>query len=333
MIKKVNNKKRTMKERTEKGSVIKMLNTFNNKIDDLEFGDFDESIDNKNHPYWMDDDVGFDIPDLDDRDIYGDEDFDESIDIDEARDNHTWGITYRDKSKRTKQHMVGASDAYDAKMKARKELGINFSDIDDIKLIEDFDEEDANICEAFKTYEDVLKAIKKTYGDSGVKAYELCLKLFEEETGVNTQNLKGKLVFTTNSRGPVSAASVANIKPATYIKMIESGEISALKSLMKYYYNLVGDPALNVNRLNENLIIEDITSSQASKIYSELKSVFDDFSDNMIETVESDYDSYKEMSDEDISFEEWFKETKTNYPDYFKYIFAIMFEDYLDGGY
>lgn len=189
MIKKVNNKKRTMKEITEKGSVNKMLNTFNNKIDDLEFDDFDESID-----------------------------------IDEARDSHTWGITYRDKSKRTKQHMVGASDAYDAKMKARKELGINFSDIDDIELIEN-------------------------------------------------------------------------------------------------------------DGLNENLISEDITSSQASKVYSELKRIFDDFSDNMIETVEADYDSYKEMSDEDISFEEWFEETKTNYPDYFKYIFAIMFEDYLDGGY
>ena len=101
MIKRVNNKKRTIKERTEKGSVNKMLNTFNNIIDDLEFDDFDESID-----------------------------------IDEARDSHTWGITYRDKSKRTKQHMVGASDAYDAKMKARKELGINFSDIDDVSMIE-----------------------------------------------------------------------------------------------------------------------------------------------------------------------------------------------------
>ena len=100
-------KKRTMKERTEKGSVNKMLNTFNNKIDDLEF-----------------------------------EDFDESVDINEARDAHTWGITYRDKSNRTKQHMVGASDAYDAKMKARKELGINFSDIDDIELVEDTDSYD-----------------------------------------------------------------------------------------------------------------------------------------------------------------------------------------------
>jgi len=184
-----NNKRKIIRERTEKGSVNKMLNTFNNKIDDLEF-----------------------------------EDFDESFDINEARDAHTWGITYRDKSNRTKQHMVGASDAYDAKMKARRELGINFSDIDDIKLIEN-------------------------------------------------------------------------------------------------------------DEINENLIIEDITSSQASKVYSELKRIFDDFSDNMIETVEADYDSYKEMSDEDISFEEWFRETKINYPDYFKYIFAIMFEDYLDAGY
>ncbi len=185
MIIKVNNKKRTIKERTEKGSVNKMLNTFNNKIDDLEFDGFDESID-----------------------------------IDEARDSHTWGVTYKDKSKRTKQHMVGASDAYDAKIKARKELGINFSDIDDIELIEN-------------------------------------------------------------------------------------------------------------EEINENLIIEDISSSQASKVYSELKRIFDDFSDNMIETVEADYNSYKEMSEEDISFEEWL----TKYPDYFKYIFAITFEDYLDNGY
>lgn len=102
-----NNKRRIIRERTEKGSVNKMLNTFNDKIDDLEF-----------------------------------EDFDESVDINEARDAHTWGITYRDKSNRTKQHMVGASDAYDAKMKARKELGINFSDIDDIELVEGTDSYD-----------------------------------------------------------------------------------------------------------------------------------------------------------------------------------------------
>ena len=102
-----NNTRKIIRERAEKGSVNKMLNTFNNKIDDLEF-----------------------------------EDFDESVDINEARDAHTWGITYRDKSNRTKQHMVGASDAYDAKMKARKELGINFSDIDDIELVEDTDSYD-----------------------------------------------------------------------------------------------------------------------------------------------------------------------------------------------
>ena len=255
-------KKRTMKERTEKGSVNKMLNTFNNKIDDLEF-----------------------------------EDFDESVDINEARDAHTWGITYRDKSNRTKQHMVGASDAYDAKMKARKELGINFSDIDDIELVEDFDEEDANICEAFKTYEDVLKAIKKTYGDSGVKAYELCLKLFEEETGINAHNLKGKLVFTTNSRGPVSAASVANTKPATYIKMIESGEISALKLLMKYYYNMVGDPTLSVNRLNEavnsyDTIRERVEDYLYQMIGDRFEEWFMDITDNLSQTIYSKFKDY-----------------------------------------
>lgn len=53
----------------------------------------------------------------------------------------------------------------------------------------------------------------------------------------------------------------------------------------------------------------------------------------MVETVEADYDSYKEMSDEDISFEEWMKETKEKYPDYFKYIFAIIFGDYKDSAF
>lgn len=80
-------------------------------------------------------------------------------------------------------------------------------------------------------------------------------------------------------------------------------------------------------------ITEDITSSQANKVYSELKNIFDDFSDDMIETVESDYKLYNEMSDENISFEEWLKDTKEKYPDYFKYIFAIIFGDYKDSAF
>lgn len=80
-------------------------------------------------------------------------------------------------------------------------------------------------------------------------------------------------------------------------------------------------------------ITEDITSSQTNKVYSELKSVFDDFSDDMIETVKSDYKAYNAMVDENISFEEWLKNTKEKYPDYFKYIFAIIFGDYKDSAF
>jgi hypothetical protein len=163
-------------------------------------------------------------------------------------------------------------------------------------MIENLDE-DTNICEAFKTYEDVLKAIRKTYGDSGVKAYELCLKLFEEETGINAHNLKGKLVFTTNNRGPVSAASVANTKPATYIKMIESGEISALKPLMKYYYNMVGDPTLSVNRLNEAVNFYDTIRERVEDylyqiIGDRFEEWFMDVTDNLSQSIYSKFKDY-----------------------------------------
>ena len=148
-------------------------------------------------------------------------DFNESMDVNEARQMHTWSITYNGRGNKAKTHMVDAPDAYEANRKARRELGISYNDIEDVTMLE------------------------------------------------NKDNLK-----------------------------------------------------------------EDyLTSQQADIVYKELKRVFDDFSDNMVETVEADYDSYNEMSDEYISFEEWFRETKENYPNYFKYIFAIMFEDYLDGGY
>lgn len=278
------NKKLITNEKTEKGSLDTMLTMFNSKIEDLEFEDFDESckkkskrktmkeyadeirgiitcnetgeeygysdlqtreyivsdlvekgytykdkpistetgyFDESNHPYWMDDDVGFDISDLDDRDIYGDEDFNETCNMKEARGLHTWSITYTGRDNKIKNHIVDAPDAYEANRKARRELGISYNDIDDISMVE------------------------------------------------------------------------------------------------------------NKNNLKEDYL----TSQQADIVYKELKRVFDDFSDNMIETVEADYDSYKEMSDKDISFEEWFRETKENYPDYFKYIFAIMFEDYKDSAF
>lgn len=145
-----NNGRKMIKERAEKGSLSRMLDTFNNKIYDLENGDFDESIDNKNHPYWMDDDVGFDIPEPDEKTVYDvcddeDEDFEESFNIDEMAKPHTWGVTYRDKYNKTKQHVIDAPDAYDAKMKARRELGVNFSDIIDAEMIENVDKLDEDL--------------------------------------------------------------------------------------------------------------------------------------------------------------------------------------------
>lgn len=145
-----NNRRKMIKERTEKGSLPKMLDTFNNKIYDLENGDFDESIDNKNRPNWMDDDVGFDIPEPDEKTVYDicddeDEDFEESFNIDEMAKPHTWGVTYRDKYNKIKQHIIDAPDAYDAKMKARRELGINFSSIVDAEMIEDVDRLDEGL--------------------------------------------------------------------------------------------------------------------------------------------------------------------------------------------
>lgn len=81
---------------------------------------------------------------------------------------------------------------------------------------------------------------------------------------------------------------------------------------------------------SENLKEDYITSKQADVVYSELKNIFDDFSDNMIETVEADYENYKGMNDENYSFDEWLNDTKQNYPDYFKSIIALTFEDYKD---
>ena len=81
---------------------------------------------------------------------------------------------------------------------------------------------------------------------------------------------------------------------------------------------------------SENLKEDYITSQQADSVYNELKNIFDDFSDNMIETVEADYENYKGMNNENYSFDEWLNDTKQNYPDYFKSIIALTFEDYKD---
>lgn len=114
------------------------FNLRENDINEYDFNeyDFNESIDSKKHPYWMDDDVGFDIPDLDDRDIYGDEDFNETCNMKEARGLHTWNITYTGRDNKIKNHIVDATDAYEANRKARRELGISYNDIDDVSMVE-----------------------------------------------------------------------------------------------------------------------------------------------------------------------------------------------------
>lgn len=214
---KKNNKRRFIKE--DKGSLSTMLNAFENKINEFD-GEFEESISGrKTLPHWMEDDVGFDVPWDDEGFAIPEEEFEESLD--EAREMHTWNITYTGKGNKARNHIVDAPDAYEANRKARRELGIAYTDIDDVTMVE------------------------------------------------------------------------------------------------------------NKNNLKEDYL----SSSEADKVYSELKNVFDDFSDNMVETVEADYDSYKKMSEEDISFEEWFRDTKENYPDYFKYIFAIIFEEYKDSAF
>lgn len=110
--------------------------------------------------------------------------------VTEARDNHTWGITYRDKSKRTKQHMVGASDAYDAKMKARKELGINFSDIDDIEMIENLDEDTDNdttttdkLVGILKSYLGMIKHSGRKYPEATLSDIEASIKSVLKKLG------------------------------------------------------------------------------------------------------------------------------------------------------
>ena len=109
MVTRISNNRRTVRERTErlgKCSVDRKLRTFDNDIDELDT-----------------------------------ENFEESFNIDEMAKPHTWGVTYRDKYNKIKQHVIDAPDAYDAKMKARKELGIKFSDIDDAEMIENLEED------------------------------------------------------------------------------------------------------------------------------------------------------------------------------------------------
>ena len=68
---------------------------------------------------------------LDRKDIFGDEDS-----ITEARQMHTWSVTYNGRGNKVKTHMVDAPDAYEANRKARRELGISYNDIEDVTMVE-----------------------------------------------------------------------------------------------------------------------------------------------------------------------------------------------------
>lgn len=59
-----------------------------------------------------------------------------SENLDEARQMHTWSITYNGKGNKAKTHMVDAPDAYEANRKARRELGISYNDIEDVTMLE-----------------------------------------------------------------------------------------------------------------------------------------------------------------------------------------------------
>jgi hypothetical protein len=136
---------------------------FNLRENDINEYDFNESIDSRKHPYWMDDDVGFDIPwdengfaisDLDDRDIYGDEDEDPFT---ESRELHTWNITYTGKDNKVKNHIVDAPDAYEANRKARRQLGISYTDIDDVSMVEN-----KNVRESMRKRNRKISKMKET---------------------------------------------------------------------------------------------------------------------------------------------------------------------------
>lgn len=104
------------------------------------------------------------------RNLKRDEEFDENIN--EGRATHTWGITYKDKYNKTKQHVIDAPDAYDAKMKARRELGIKFSDIDDAEMIENLEEDTINngFSEFRKAYMDAANKFLETLDEYGYSA-------------------------------------------------------------------------------------------------------------------------------------------------------------------
>jgi len=310
---KKNNKRHFIKE--DKGSLSTMLRAFEDKIGEVEdFDEFDESLDedwngifsakyimkhsnitNKQDAQKLSDwiyqeemDSGYRskeefIDDYDFDDLFekmSEEELDENVsNCKEAREMHTWNVSYVGQGNKIRNHIVDAPDAYEANRKARRELGISYSDIDDVSLVEN--KEDMNEARELHTW-------NVTYTGKGNK-------------------IKNHIVDAPD-------AYEANRKARRELGIA---------------YTDIDD----ITMVENKGITESISNSQANMVYNELKNVFYDFSDSMIETVESEYETYKDMSDEDITFEDWFNETKQNYPDFFKYIVAIHFEDYLNGGY
>lgn len=194
-----NNKRKIIKERTEKGSLDNMLTMFNSKIEDLEFEDFDESTDSRNHPYWMDDDVGFDVPwnengfaisDSDNRDIYSDEDEDSFT---ESRELHTWNITYTGKDNKIKNHIVDAPDAYEANRKARRQLGISYTDIDDVSMVEN-----KNVRESIRKRNRKLSKMKEAHHSELSPSYD-SRKSFYGKAHIVTDDDGTQILYSYNT--------------------------------------------------------------------------------------------------------------------------------------
>ena len=83
--------------------------------------------------------------------------------VDEARQMHTWNVTYTGKGNKPKTHMVDAPDAYEANRKARRELGIAYTDIDDVTMVENKEMNEAmdtnNFKNELKTVYNILEEV------------------------------------------------------------------------------------------------------------------------------------------------------------------------------
>lgn len=113
--------------------------------------------------------VDFDLRENDINEYDVDYTVDESLD--EAREMHTWSVTYNGKGNKAKTHMVDAPDAYEANRKARRELGITYTDIDDVTMVETLDEDVGKYNTDYYTADkliDVLKSyVKMIDNDNG----------------------------------------------------------------------------------------------------------------------------------------------------------------------